>query len=524
MLQEQQQQAAAAMAAHHSNHAGAHAAASAHANHLKPPSLGGIPPPAAAAAALGMLGHAGSYPGLYPPRTKEELIMLGLEEYANKHSSVTSPSVSSPDSHNSDSSNEVNQRSSSSNPLHTLVSSKHSSISRPESNTSPSVPSTANMGGLPNAPQLRKDLPHPFLPLSFPDFGSLPVMPPPTFLPPSQMLFPGYHPALFQHHQSLLKPATEQQHAAAAVAAMQHLFQSTGAANRFVGNNQKISDILPSAAAAKTDSSDISPKGDVLNNNHITNDSFLNAMLHQKRLSSSPPPSATKLPAHIKHDHSISALVTPNSESGRKPTSPSRSNGHSQIEEEDEETDHENVLSEKEAAKNNGDSAADSAPEDEELVVSMTPPRSPSLMSSSLREEKSPTVGQDNPIDLSMKTGSSSCSSSGSNDGMSTHSVQAIDDSEGDSENETLEESITSKHENEKGVKEVVEKLKENVDKNHKRSLTSHKDSCLQLEAKISTDIDSSDSESPKRIKLDENLGEKKLGKLGTPLDLTHKI
>lgn len=124
------------------------------------------PPPST----LTMLGHP-SYPhGLYarPPCTKEELMLLAYEDY--KHPAA-SPSVSSPDSHNSDSSVEVGDRR--------------------------------------NSTQLRQSMPPrdsmpQFLPLPFP---GLP-MPPHAFLPP-HLMYAGYHPALYSQHQGLLKPVME---------------------------------------------------------------------------------------------------------------------------------------------------------------------------------------------------------------------------------------------------------------------------------------------------------------------------
>lgn len=151
LLQEQQQQAAAAAAAQGNKN---------------------TPPPST----LSMLGHP-SYPhSMYarPPCTKEELMLLGFDDY--KHPSA-SPSVSSPDSHNSDSSVEVGDR------RNTLLRQQ--------------MP-----GGRDTMPPFNKEL---FLPLGFP---GLP-MPPPGFLPPSHLMFPGYHPALYAQHQGLLKPVMD---------------------------------------------------------------------------------------------------------------------------------------------------------------------------------------------------------------------------------------------------------------------------------------------------------------------------
>nr|XP_014092856.1 knirps-related protein [Bactrocera oleae] len=498
LLQEQQQQAAAAMAAHHNNQQqAAVAAAHAAAQHGGPPLMPGQKPPAphgmsphgppnsaAAAAALGMLGHAGAYPGLYPPRTKEELLMLGLEEYAAaaaaaKHPATASPAVSSPDSHNSDNSLEMSTRGSASANALLHLSAKHAAEAGGASATAPPPP------------QLRKDLPH-FLPLPFPGLGSMPVMPPPAFLPPSHLLFPGYHPALYSHHQGLLKTSAEhQQQAAAAAAAVHQLFNSNNVAqNRFPPAMQAANSPLAASATvphsnkldACKDTERIaqSPKcGDTLNNNHIPNGSkaaeeltkrfYLDAVLKSQR--NSPPPTTTKLPEHPKHDHSISALVTPNSESGRERLRSRQSN------DDDEECDavrHSTtaVSNAHALVGNGGDSGERTAKaqsdndedDDEELVVSMTPPHSPvniralnsgadngtTMSNTDSTTNNNPTPAatqtpavaplptvsptatkpsqqQDNPIDLSMKTCSSVASSSLSSKCSSTGSVQATD-------------------------------------------------------------------------------------------------
>lgn len=227
------------------------------------------PPPSA----LSMLGHP-AYP-LYqrPPCTKEELMLLGFEDY--KHPSA-SPSVSSPDSHNSDSSVEVGDR--------------RNSLLRQGMTRESSVP-----------PSFNKDL---FLPLPFPGMSSIPVMPPPGFLPPSHLMFPGYHPALYAQHQGLLKPVVETQH-----------ISSPSLAN----NNSRF---VPNHNSKSTE--------------ELTKRYFLDAVLKSQR--------------------SPSVSVT--------------------VKSEDEDT--------------------------EELVVSMTPPRSPP----SCPPVTAPVQLQENPIDLSMKSGS----------------------------------------------------------------------------------------------------------------------
>ncbi|CAD7081295.1 unnamed protein product [Hermetia illucens] len=333
LLQEQQQQAAAAAAAHNN-----------HNSQKTPP-----PPPAT----LAMLGHPGVYPpGLYPPRpncTKEELMLLGLDDY--KHPAA-SPSVSSPDSHNSDSSIDVNVRS------NTLL----------------------RLGKPMDANSMSKDL---FLPLPFPGLSSLPVMPPPGFIPPSHLLFPGYHPALYPHHQGLLKPAAEHQH----LLSNSHLANNNSRYALNHNNNNHINSIS---------------NNNNLNNNHIQNNTkaaeeltkrfYLDAVLKSQQRSpvatttvttttytTTPTPMHSDSISSTKKDHH----VDDDQRQDDHPTSPH--DHHTRIETEDESVDGES----------------------EELVVAMTPPRSPR------------TNMQDDPIDLSMKTGSSHSSKS---------SIASIDD------------------------------------------------------------------------------------------------
>ncbi|XP_065078958.1 knirps-related protein-like [Ochlerotatus camptorhynchus] len=231
----------------------------------------------------GMFGPPGAYPHpMYsrPPCTKEELMLLGLEEYS-KHPSA-SPSVSSPDSHNSDSSNEINDR--------------RNALLR--------------QGKLHEVPTINKEL---FLPLPF---GGLPLMPPPGFLPPSHLMFSGFHPALYPHHQGLLKPAD--------------------------------SPILSSSPLANNNSR-FTP-------NHNTSSSNSNTT-----------PTETKSPESFSKRFYLDAVL----ESQRCPS-------------------------------NETAGSAKEEPEPEEVAPApMTPPRSPAAVAG---------PHQDNPIDLSMKTGSS-CSS-----------------------------------------------------------------------------------------------------------------
>ncbi|XP_017098456.2 knirps-related protein isoform X2 [Drosophila bipectinata] len=434
LLQEQQQQAVAAMAAHHNSQQGGGGGVPGGSggggggggglpNGVK--GMPGVPPPAAAAAALGMLGHAGGYPGLYAAataggavRSKEELMMLGLEssgEYgALKHPVVASPSVSSPDSHNSDSSVEVS--SVRGNPLLHLGGKSGSGGGGPAGGADGSQSSGGAVPGRP--PQLRKDL-APFLPLPFPGLTSMPVMPPPAFLPPSHLLFPGYHPALYSHHQGLLKPTPEQQQAAVAAAAVQHLFNSSGAGQRFAPGASPFANHNQHQHHHKEDDHSAPPKSPsnhANNNNHllsnggtadeITKRFYLDAVLKSQQQSPPPPVATTKLPPHSKQDYSISALVTPNSESGRERVKSRQSNG--QVEEDDCEGGRVEDIVDGEEDEHDE--------EEEDLVVSMTPPHSPAhRQEAQVRgSNENSSSGQDNPIDLSMKTTGSSVSSQSS--------------------------------------------------------------------------------------------------------------
>ncbi|EDW70439.1 knirps-related protein [Drosophila virilis] len=444
LLQEQQQQAVAAMAAHHNSQqagAGGNATVGGASNGCVK-TMAGVSAPSAAAAALGMLGHAtGGYPGLYatgPPRSKEELMMLGLDgsgDYGGiKHPSlVASPSVSSPDSHNSDSSVEVS--SVRGNSLLQLG-------GKPNAATDGSQAGSGTAPGRP--PQLRKDL-APFLPLPFPGLTSMPVMPPPAFLPPSHLLFPGYHPALYSHHQGLLKPTPEQQQqAAVAAAAVQHLFNSSNASGQrfvpqlhatapFTGHkeeaalspnhsNSNNNNLLPNGSRTATSSAD-----------ELTKRFYLDAVLKSQQ--HSPPPLATKLPPHSKQDYSISALVTPNSESGRERLKSRQSNGEADDEERETATGSDKGVKE-ELEPGEEDQ------EEEDLVVSMTPPRSPAQQQPAQLVDVH-TAAQDNPIDLSMKTTGSSSSSCRSSSSIKS-SCQEAADAEIYSDNEAATDQATA--------------------------------------------------------------------------------
>ncbi|XP_008544588.1 knirps-related protein [Microplitis demolitor] len=110
-------------------------------------------------------------------RSKEDSLMLGIDDYKNS----TSPSISSPESHNSDSSIEVSERRAAYG-LHPGFRPLHPHLATPD---------LSNLG---------KDMMG--LPLGFP-FGSMPMMPP-SFLPPSMSMISPYLYASYPHNPSLI--------------------------------------------------------------------------------------------------------------------------------------------------------------------------------------------------------------------------------------------------------------------------------------------------------------------------------
>lgn len=115
-------------------------------------------------------------------------MMLRLDEYAKHPATASSPSISSPDSHNSDSSIEIGDK-------------RNSLLGKHKRNT-PTVPQLQLQ---PQSPlSLNKDL---FLPMPFSGF---PLMPPPGFLPSTHFLFSSYHNALFEQNHHLLQQHIQQ--------------------------------------------------------------------------------------------------------------------------------------------------------------------------------------------------------------------------------------------------------------------------------------------------------------------------
>ncbi|KAH8371456.1 hypothetical protein KR093_007533 [Drosophila rubida] len=222
----------------------------------------------------------------------------------------------------------------------------------------------------------------------------------------------------------LLKPTPEQQQAAVAAAAVQHLFNSSNASGQrfgpqlhgtppFAGHKEEAA-ISPNqhhhANANSNNNSHLLPNGGKATvasaADELTKRFYLDAVLKSQQ--HSPPPLATKLPPHSKQDYSISALVTPNSESGRERVKSRQSNGDGDEDDEEESSDKAAA-----AQQRNVHADEDEEEEEEDLVVSMTPPRSPAQTQEQLEPEPLhvQSAAQDNPIDLSMKTTGSSGSS-----------------------------------------------------------------------------------------------------------------
>lgn len=121
-------------------------------------------------------------------------MMLRLDEYAKQHpAAASSPSISSPDSHNSDSSIEIGDK-------------RNSLKQQSQSSNNKHVPNMqTQLHQQPSPLALNKDL---FLPLPF---ASFPLMPPPGFLPPpTHFLFSSYHNALYEQNHHLLQQQVQQ--------------------------------------------------------------------------------------------------------------------------------------------------------------------------------------------------------------------------------------------------------------------------------------------------------------------------
>jgi nuclear receptor subfamily 0 group A len=137
---------------------------------------------------LNLMRHPSYSSNLFsrPLCTKEELMMLRLDDYAKHSTAVSSPSISSPDSHNSDSSFELgdkrNLKKHDPNPTHLQQQQQQQNASM----------------------ALNKDL---FLQLPFAGF---PLMPPPGFMPPSHFLFSNYHSAFYEQNHLLLQQQVQQ--------------------------------------------------------------------------------------------------------------------------------------------------------------------------------------------------------------------------------------------------------------------------------------------------------------------------
>ena len=316
------------------------AAAAAHQN-------GGQNPPQLSPNSLNLMGHPSYASNFFtrPPCTKEELMLLGLDEYSKHPTTAASPSISSPDSHNSESSIEIGDKRSS------LLNVKHQNKHQPNTSQTTMTPLSLN-----------KDL---FLPLQF---GGLPFMPPPGFLQPSShMLFSSYHNALYQHHHHQLQQQQQQQ--------QQQQYQGLLKTTDSKLNIQSHSPLT------------INNNHSNENNNNIQQKSFEK---HSKRFN-------LDAVLELQKNHLKNSLLI---ELPKKPNSPSSTNSNKDVHDVHDVhdvDDVEDIEDEDEDIDMNDDN-------EEELT--MTPPRSPSSIVVTLNQSI-----QNNPIDLSMKSGSSSKSS-----------------------------------------------------------------------------------------------------------------
>lgn len=197
LLQEQQQQAQQAAAQHN--------------GHQKPPAL--------SPNSLNLMRHPSYSSNIFsrPPCTKEELMMLRLDEYVKHPATASSPSISSPDSHNSDSSIEIgdkrnsllNKQKHAPNTQQSQSQSQQSQQSQHHHRERSSELQAMSGSHLQSSPlALSKEL---FLPMQFAGFPGLGMMPPPGFLaPPTHFLLSSYHNALYEQNQHLMQQQVQQ--------------------------------------------------------------------------------------------------------------------------------------------------------------------------------------------------------------------------------------------------------------------------------------------------------------------------
>ncbi|KAG5670964.1 hypothetical protein PVAND_001193 [Polypedilum vanderplanki] len=167
-------------------------------------------PPALSPNSLNLMRHPSYSTSIFsrPPCSKEEMMMLRLDEYAKQQqhpAAAASPSISSPDSHNSDSSIEIGDKR---NSLLNGINSSNNN-NKQSNNNKQHVPNTQSAQlhqQQPSPLALNKDL---FLPLPFAGFPF--PMPPPGFLaPPTHFLFSSYHNALYEQNHHLLQQQVQQ--------------------------------------------------------------------------------------------------------------------------------------------------------------------------------------------------------------------------------------------------------------------------------------------------------------------------
>lgn len=372
LLQEQQQQAQQAAAQQN--------------GHQKPPAL--------SPNSLNLMRHPSYSSNIFsrPPCTKEELMMLRLDEYVKHPTTASSPSISSPDSHNSDSSIEIGDKRNSllNKQKHAPNTQQqqpqqsqqhHHRVERNELQQS----SASHQQSSPLA--LNKDL---FLPLPFAGF---PLMPPPGFLPPpTHFLFSSYHNALYEQNHHLLQQQVQQ-----GLLKTSDLPLQFSAKSPSIGEKDDVRDCDDDVEVESSPRSNRHlPHHFLSSASHLRENgssglkrNFSEALLEQQRKQIS---LLTKLPKNHNNNHHLSN---------------NNNNNHKNI------THHHHINHLSSSNNNNhvrhhtNSSSKSDVDDDEDIDMNesdevLTPPRSP----------KSPTTprvssNENNPIDLSMKSGSS---------------------------------------------------------------------------------------------------------------------
>ncbi|XP_012229726.1 knirps-related protein-like [Linepithema humile] len=195
---------------------------------------------------------------------KDETMMLSLDDYKNS----SSPSISSPESHNSDSSVEVSER--------RAAFAGHANFRPPHMHLQ-----------VPDLPSLGKEMMG--LPLGFP-LGNMSLLPSPFLPPPSLAMFPPYlysshgvsHPLVASHTSSMLRrsPTTLDDNGGAVAAATSTITTTTA-----------------TTTASKTSMSSSADESDLCERNNNHDQFYLDAMLLN---SSRTPPARSPTPREVR--------------------------------------------------------------------------------------------------------------------------------------------------------------------------------------------------------------------------------